>query len=174
MTFELIVAVSAGITALFTSLLWYVNKKLKDLEDQRVNPKPVVIERIAFVTPRAICKDTPEGFPVLFVHLFLHNSGDNPIYLKELRVKEWSLKEKLAKSKKPLVHSPGIRHSEEERQPIPAMIIPPRDHKSFIVEFILKSEPAHGGGPLVLELIYVGGKRTGNLDIEVPNVPKLV
>ena len=169
---NVLVVLSSGAMAVFSFFLFKINRANKNLQDQRENPRPIVVDTMAYIllSPRLV---VPPGFPrrfhaashVLHVKLYLSNPGDSPIYLKVLTIDEWELRDFL------IDRSQFIRDPKGD-----LVVIPPRDKYFLGIDFPLinfdtakaKERMEAGEGEkarLVLE--FTGGTKTGKLPIDV-------
>jgi len=148
---EMLAAFGSLAVAIFSFLLWDVNKKMESLVELRMNPRPVIIESAVSIRRRKR----------LSVRLYLFNPGDNPVYITSLFVVEWDLKDLLEETAL-LLAQPG--------QAEPLFVIPPREgrylHETFVIKDVLEADKkvANGEGEWIrLGIWYVGGAKPGEL-----------
>jgi len=158
---NVLAALSSVAMAVFSFFLFRINRALMNLQDQRENPRPVVVRTRAYVrsSPQWVEATTH----VLHVKLDLFNPGDSLIYLKELAVDEWELQDFLFDRTQFIKDPKGN-----------LVIIPPRDKCHLEIYFLLANPDkaiermrAGEGKRARLVLEFTGGTKTGKLPIDV-------
>lgn len=155
---DVVTAIGSVVVAVFSGFLFMVNRRLKDLQERRENPDPIVFEKQVWVDqPR----ESERG--ALYVSLSIINPGDNSIYLRSLNIKEWELID--------FVCRPGqfIKSAAEEY-----VIIPPRGNYNLNTSFRLTDPDEvmlrlvnRKGETISLILTYVGGAKESYLTMDV-------
>ena len=162
----IIMALSSCCMAVFSFLLWKVDRGMKELEEKRLNPKPQLIKKYVDIAPQGIATKRQE--PVLRVGLWLSNPGDNSIYLKELKVESWRCKNLLLNT------STNFSHNFEARD-FTKSVIAPRKDRYVVLELPFRSLSKQEtlkqcAGQIRLSLSYSAGTKESALPIDYDNV----
>jgi len=156
-------ALSSLAMAVLSCFLFKINRALMNLQDQRENPRPVVVNTTVYIRLPSRLAVPHAALPVLHVGLDLFNPGDSPIYLKAFTIDEWELQDFLVD------RSQFIRDPEGN-----VVIIPPRDNRRLGIDFLLRNPDkaiermgAGEGKKARIVLEFAGGTKTGKLPIDV-------